>query len=60
MKKTIFLIAIALVTASCESFLEEDPKGQFMVDSYFKTVADLETALNEVTYETSNFYEEGK
>lgn len=60
MKKIIFLIAIALVTASCESFLEEDPKGQFMVDSYFKTVADLETALNEISYESHEYYYEGK
>lgn len=38
--------AIALTATSCANFLEEEPKGQMVSDSFFKTGNDLTLAIN--------------
>ncbi len=38
--------AVALTATSCANFLEEDPKGQMVVENFFKNDNDLTLALN--------------
>ncbi|MGV8137224.1 MAG: RagB/SusD family nutrient uptake outer membrane protein [Mangrovibacterium sp.] len=59
MKKLIFLAAILVAATSCKDFLEEDPKGQFMEDTYFNTVDDIERFMPSIFYYASDFYYDG-
>lgn len=59
MKRLILLAAILVVATSCSDFLKEDPKGQFMEDSYFKTIDDIERFMPSIFYYVSDFYYDG-
>lgn len=52
MKKLyIVLAAAAMVTLpSCSDFLEPDPKGQMLTETFFKTKNDLDMAVNALYY----------
>jgi hypothetical protein len=50
MKKLLFLVVIIFTFISCDDFLEEDPRGQFMEDSYFNTVDDIERFMPSLFY----------
>lgn len=58
MKKYLFAITI-LSLSSCTEFLEEEPKGQFMEDTYFNTVEDLERFMPSIFYYMSDYYYDG-
>lgn len=46
MKKIIFLVlAVAFVITSCDSFLEEDPKGRLTPSTFFSSASDLDMAI---------------
>ncbi len=59
MKRLIFLAAILVAATSCSDFLKEDPKGQFMEDSYFNTIDDIERFMPSIFYYVSDFYYDG-
>ena len=63
MKKLIYTLLAATMAlgsvVSCDKFLEEDPRGQFMAASYFNTVEDVQTALARMVYETMDYYYDG-
>ncbi|MDR3261659.1 MAG: RagB/SusD family nutrient uptake outer membrane protein [Tannerella sp.] len=44
--KSILIALLAMSTLSCNSFLEEDPKGQLAQSTFFGTESDLDLALN--------------
>ncbi len=50
MKRILSLIIIFIVVVSCDSFLEEDPKGQLVPEAFFETSQDLELAENGLYY----------
>lgn len=63
MKKLIYTLLAATMAlgsvVSCDKFLEEDPRGQFMAASYFNTVEDVQTALARMVDETMDYYYDG-
>ena len=59
MKKLIFLVIVLVTATSCSDFLKEDPRGQFMEDSYFKTVDDIERFMPSFGYYITDFYYDG-
>ena len=48
MKKYIYILAGALLFASCEDFLDKEPQGSPTKDNYYRTTYQLQEALNAV------------
>lgn len=59
MKKILLIGFVALAAASCSKFLEEDPKGRFMGESFFQSVKDIENVMTSLEYNVANFYYDG-
>ncbi len=59
MKRLILLSLIFIAVTACSDFLEEDPKGQFMEDTYFNTVDDIERIMPTLFYYAADYYYDG-
>lgn len=53
--KTIILAVLAVCTVSCDSFLEEDPKGKLASSTFFSNKNDLEMAIHALYRKVADF-----